>query len=144
MVDYENLPKGYLEKRKKASLRLIFSIYLCLVVSLIMKFGIISDIKLLNYLFYGSIVICGLFMFLNQTTQISFNSIPIPIYREIKVFTRKETILYALPMIIVLPFLGLMAVQVTLILGGVYLAIRIGMRPPDVVDYAKNSTRHYR
>ena len=48
MVDYENLPKGYLEKRKKASLRLIFSIYLLLVVSLIIKLGLIRELKLLN------------------------------------------------------------------------------------------------
>lgn len=100
MVDYENLPKGYLEKRKKASLRLIFSMYLCLIISLLANYEVIKDAKLINYLFYGSIVLCGVFMFLNQITQISFNSIPIPTYREIKSFTRKETVFYALPLLI--------------------------------------------
>lgn len=144
MVDYENLPKGYLEKRKKASLRLIFSIYLLLVVSLIMRLGLIRELKLLNYLFYGSIAICGLFIFLSQTAKISFKSIPIPIYREIKVFTRKETIFYALPMVIILPFLGLRAVQIILILGGIYLAVKTGIRPPDAIEYSNNNSRHYR
>lgn len=83
-------------------------------------------------------------MFLNQITQISFNSIPIPIYREIKSFTRKETVFYALPLLIGAPFLGFFLVQILLILGGVYLAVKTAIRPPDVVDYAKNSTRHYR
>lgn len=144
MVDYENLPKGYLEKRKKASLRLIFSMYLCLIISLLVNYEVIKDAKLINYLFYGSIVLCGVFMFLNQITQISFNSIPIPIYREIKSFTRKETVFYALPLLIGAPFLGFFLVQILLILGGVYLAVKTAIRPPDVVDYAKNSTRHYR
>ena len=39
-----------------------------------------------------------MFIFLSQTTKISFKFIPIPIYRDINVFTRKEMIFYALPM----------------------------------------------
>lgn len=118
--------------------------YLCLGVYLLINYGVIKDAELINYLFYGSIVICGLFMFLNQVSQISFNSISIPIYSEIKGFTIKETLLYALPLLIGAPFLGFSLVQIVLILGGVYAVIRTTMRPPDVVDYAKNNTRHHR
>ena len=141
MVDYEQLPKGYLEKRKKASLRLLYSFYLFLVYSLLMKYTSIIDFKAANYIYYGILGINVIFIMMSYTSKINFNNIPIPIYDEIKVFTRKEILICSLFPMVSIPFILYNLVTYIIVIVPFYIGVRVITRSVD--DYDSRSSRRY-
>ncbi len=141
MISHENLPEGYTKKRKKATLRFIISIYLYIIVALVVTYVKFDNITLINIIYYSSIGLSVIFLFLNQTTKIEYNKIPIPIYNEIHVFSKKEIIAYIIPMIIAAPFIISNLISYISTLAVSYLAIKTVVRPPDVFDY--NKSRRY-
>lgn len=137
MVDYEKLPKGYLKSRKKASMKFIISYYLFLLVSLLIKYGVIP--ASMSGMCYWGIVGLNVFMMLSaHGAKIRYRNIPIPVYDEIKVFTWKEIILYLIPVIAALPFIYMNMVQYIFIIGPCYVIGKTVMRPLDAFDM-KNS-----
>lgn len=141
MISHENLPEGYTKKRKKATLRFIVSIYLYIIISLIMTYIKFNNYDLIRIIYYSSIGLSVIFLFLNQTAKITYNNIPIPIYNEIHVFSKKEVIAYIIPMLIAAPFIISNLISYLSILAVSYLAIKTVVRPPDVFDY--NKSRRY-
>lgn len=141
MISHENLPEGYTKKRKKATLRLIISIYLYIIVALVVTYVKFDNITLINIIYYSSIGLSIIFLFLNQTSKIEYNRIPIPIYDEIHVFSKKEIIVYITPIIIISPLIISKLIAHFSILAVSYLVIKSVVRPPDVFDY--NKSRRY-
>ena len=141
MVDYEQLPNGYLEKRKKASLRLLYSFYLFLIYSLLMKYTSIFDFKVATYIYYGILGINVIFIMMSYTAKITFNNIPIPIYDEIKVFTKKEILIYSLLPIVTVPFILYNILTYIIVIVPFYIGVRVITRSVD--DYDSRSSRRY-
>lgn len=141
MVDYEQLPKGYLEKRKKASLRLLYSFYLFLIYSLLMKYTSIFDFKVSTYIYYGILGINVIFIMMSYTAKITFNNIPIPIYDEIRIFTKKEILIYSLLPIVTVPFILYNLLTYIIVIVPFYIGVRVITRSVD--DYDSRSSRRY-
>lgn len=140
---YENLPKGYLEQRRKRNLRYVWSLYAYCVFSVLVTYGILSTEKgtIGSLLFYGIMGINVITMMTSFTNKRIYNNIPMPNHGDIKVFTKKEVLLYALPIIIILPFIfGTMYRYLSFIVPA-YVAASIFTRPRDAFDKARE--RHY-
>lgn len=140
---YDNLPKGYLKQRRKRDLRYVWSLYAYCVFSVLVTYGILSTEKgtigsLLFYLIMGINVITMMTSFTNKRI---YNNIPMSNHGHIKVFTKKEVLLYALPIVIILPLIfGTMYRYLTFIVPA-YVAASVFTRPVDAFDKAKE--RHY-
>ncbi|MEG2289352.1 MAG: hypothetical protein RSA29_03795 [Clostridium sp.] len=138
---YENLPKGYLEKRKKASLRFVYSIYAVLIIAIAAKYIKINELSFLNMLYYISVILSIIFMTLSHTTKTSFNNIPIPIYQEVDVFTKKSICIYTIPILLLAPFVIMESIKYMFILGIFYIGVKSMLRPMDAYD--NKYKRHY-
>lgn len=140
---YENLPEGYLEQRRKRDLRYVWSVYVYCIFSILVTYGILSTERgtigsLLFYIIMGINVITMMTSFTNKRI---YNNIPMPNHSDIRVFTKKEALLYALPVIILLPFIfGRMYIYLGFIVPA-YVAASVFTRPRDAFDKARE--RHY-
>lgn len=91
-----------------------------------------------------SVVIIGINVFtlmMSFTSKRLYNNVQIFNYGDIKVFTKMEVLLYALPVIIVIPFAWKTMLFYYFFIGGVYMATRGINRPLDFFD--KVNKRHY-
>lgn len=139
---YENLPEGYLEQRRKRDLRYVWSLYTYCVFSALANYGILP-IKggAFTLLFVVIMGINMITMMTSYTNKRIYNNIPIPNHGDIKIFTKKEVLLYVLPIIVMLPFV-LGRIRVYLVtMGFAYLACSRFTRPMDALD--KASQRRY-
>lgn len=140
---YENLPEGYLEQRRKRDLRFVWSLYAYCVFSALTTYGIISTKRgsiggLLLYAIIGVNIITMMTSFTNKRI---YNCIPMPNHGEIKVFTKREILLYALPMIIIVPFIVQKMFKYLFFIGAAYIAASVFTRPIDAFDKARE--RHH-
>jgi uncharacterized membrane protein len=136
-VNYENLPEGYIKKRKNASLALIFSIYAFCIFSLISHFNMFSinqkaPMGLIVYAFYIGTIF---FLVRDFVTKRNYNGIPMKNHSDIKVFSRLEIILYSIPVILMTPFIIVNLLRYGILVGFTYFAISSFYRPYD--DYEK-------
>jgi len=136
---YENLPKGYLEKRRKSDLNYLWSFYLYCGFSLLASLGVISIDKgtignTISYLIIGLNVIT---MIIGYSTKRFYNNIPMINHGEIKVFTKKQVLLYLLPIIVTTPFIIEKFLRYFLFIGAAYVALSVFNKPIDAYDNAR-------
>lgn len=143
---YENLPEGYLKKRKTWDLRYVWSLYALEIFLILSTYDIVKIGKgTFVLLLVLTIGINTFTMMMSVKSKRTYNNIPIPYYGEIKVFTKVEVFLYGLPIIVMVPFIAL-RIHVLLI---VYLICFVNAyrtvgsidRPKDAFDKARE--RHY-
>lgn len=125
-IEYENgLPKGYLKRRREANILYICSIYLyCLFnVSLKTKFIEISDSGLYNVLNSSIIILSCILLCRCILTAKNYKGILMYNHSKVKVLSKKEKLLYFLPVIIFSVFIPLNMIIYLLIAGFIYLAV---------------------
>lgn len=132
---YDNLPEGYLKNRKRWDLFYVLSLYAYCIFSVITLYGIVTLEKYTYNLFLALIIgINILTVMMSYTIKRVYKHMEITYYGEVKVFTKMEIFLYALPVIIVIPFI----LEDVLIYLGFIVAAYIGAssmtRPLDAID----------
>jgi len=136
---YENLPKGYLEKRRKADLNYLWSLYLYCGFSLLAALGIINTDKgtigsIVSYLIIGLNLLT---MISGFSTKRVYNNIPMLNHWEVKVFSKKQVLLNVLPIVIVIPFIVVEFLRYSFFISVAYVALTVLNRPMDAFDKAR-------
>jgi len=137
---YENLPEGYIAKRKKADLIYVWLFYGYCIFSLLATLNIIPTQKgsIGNFMFYIILLINLAGMIHGFSTKRFYNSIPMANYAEIRVFSKKEIILYLIPVLVVTPFIISWMLRYYLMMGIAYVGMNAFCRPVDAYDRARH------
>jgi hypothetical protein len=104
---YQNLPEGYIEKRKKATLIATGTVYLFCMFQLLKEFGVINVYKgsVLSLIQYAIVGLSIIAIMNSYTVKRFYNNIPMLNCNEVKVFSKKQCFLLIVPIVIVIPYI---------------------------------------
>ena len=127
----ETLPEGYLEKRKKAALIFIYSMYLFCIIQTLIEFGFVDflDPTVIKFVGYFSYVISCIALVNAYSSRRTYNKIKMINHNEIKAFTKKEILLYSIPIILSAYFITLKLLIYFMLIGFACLSIDRFNRP---------------
>lgn len=130
-ITYEDLPEGYIEKRRKSTIITIGLWYIFCLFLLLKEFEIISVHKdsflyLLQYVILLTLIFSTLH---SETVKRFYNNIPMMNCNEIKVFSKKQSLLMILPLLLIIPFIIVSFGRYAIFIGGTYVAINAFNKP---------------
>ncbi|MEG0775343.1 hypothetical protein [Clostridium sp.] len=130
-ITYEDLPEGYIEKRRNSTIVTIGLWYIFCLFLLLKEFEIISVHKgsFLYLLQYGILLTLIFSTLHSETVKRFYNNIPMMNCNEIKVFSKKQSLLMILPLLIIMPFIIVTFVRYAIFIGGTYVAINVFNKP---------------
>jgi len=124
-IEYENgVPKGYLERRKKAGIIYACSVYLFCVFTLLVKYQVLILENTTSQIVYSLLIIISLgCMCYNVLAQRNFKDLVMYNHIKFKAFTALEKLLYTLPVIVSAIFIPLNIIIYILMTGACYVAV---------------------
>lgn len=124
-IEYENgVPKGYLERRKKAGIIYACSVYLFCVFTLLVKYQVLILENTTSQIVYSLLIIISLgCMCYNVLAQRNFKGLVMYNRIKFKAFTALEKLLYTLPVIVSAIFIPLNIIIYILMTGACYVAV---------------------
>lgn len=124
-IEYENgVPKGYMERRKRAGIIYACSVYLFCVFNLLVKYQVLILENTTSQIVYSLLIIISLgCMSYNVLAQRNFKGLVMYNYNEYKAFTALEMLIYTLPVIMSAIFIPLNIIIYILMAGACYLAV---------------------
>lgn len=136
-MDYkDNLPIGYLKRRKTADLLFIFSAYLYCLAHILLQANVImfNDYNIYTVYHYSFCLICVGFLVYCFGASRRYKNIIMHNHREIKAFSKKEKILYAIPIAISSAIIPFDMITFFLMMGLAYVMISQFNKPVEAYE----------
>lgn len=124
-IEYENgIPKGYMERRKRAGIIYACSVYLFCAFNLLVKYHVLILENITRQLLYSLLIIISVCcLSYNILAQRNFKGLVMYNHNEFKAFTALEKLMYTLPVVVSAIFIPLEIITYIILAGASYSAV---------------------